>query len=84
MLELKENCVNQQLPKSGSSISGGPPNTLRSNSGQPIFLEVEMHPFLNFKANEENPYRATFESKQGYTYGIEIVNEVVEDRINLL
>ena len=43
-----------------------------------------MHPFLNFKSSEENPYKATFESKQGYTYGIEIVNDVVEDRINLL
>ena len=42
-----------------------------------------MHPFLNFKSSSEYPHRATFASKQGYTYGIEIVNEVVEERMNL-
>ena len=42
-----------------------------------------MHPFLNFKSSSEYPHRATFASKQGYTYGIEIVNEVVGERMNL-
>ena len=42
-----------------------------------------MHPFLNFKSSKESPYKATFASKQGYTYGIELINETVEERMNL-
>ena len=57
---------------------------VRSSGAPPIFVETDVHPFLNFKSSEETPFKATFESKQGYTYGIEMVNQKPEDRINLL
>jgi hypothetical protein len=28
------------------------------------------------------PYKASFENMQGYTYGVEIVNENIDERIN--
>ena len=62
-----------------SSTSG-----VKSSGAPPIFVEIDVHPFLNFKSSEENPFKATFESKQGYTYGIEMVNKKPEERINLL
>lgn len=53
---------------------------MRSNN---FSTDIEIHPFLNFAATESQPHRASFENMQGYTYGIEIVNENVSERINL-
>ena len=48
-----------------------------------LCIEIKVHPFLNFRASADKPYRAQFKNIHGYTYGIEIVNEVVEDRVDL-
>ena len=38
---------------------------------------------MNFQASEASPHKATFRNVNGYVYGIEIINENVEERINL-
>ena len=45
-------------------------------------IEVKVHPFLNFKASESSPYRASFQNIHGYIYGVELVNENVDERFN--
>ena len=56
---------------------------MQSRSPNHLCIEIEVHPFLNFRASEGKPHWASFENMQGYTYGIEIVNENVEERIDL-
>ena len=46
-------------------------------------LEIEVHPFLNFSSTADNPYKASFADMDGHMYGIEIINKVTSDRMNL-
>ena len=52
------------------------------HSLNPFCIEVKVHPFLNFKASETNPHRASFQNIHGYIYGVELVNENIEERVN--
>ena len=52
-------------------------------SQNPLCIEIKVHPFLNFRASESDPYRASFQNTHGYIYGIEIVNEDETERFNL-
>ena len=38
---------------------------------------------MDFKVEPGNPFKATFRSKHGYMFGIELVNEEVDTRLNL-
>jgi len=58
------------------------PSTVKSQL-PPIFLETEVHPWFDFHAFPDNPYRAIFRTKNGYFYGLELVNEQKETRLNL-
>ena len=57
--------------------------TTGPTSQNPLCLEIKVHPFLNFRASKGKPHRASFQNVHGYIYGIEIVNENVEERLDL-
>ena len=76
--------LNNAAQESMQGKAGMVPTAATTAASQnPFCIEIKVHPFLNFIASPDAPYRAKFQNVHGYTYGIEIVNENVEDRCDL-